>query len=153
MPSLADHFHRPGFTLRRLRRSDYPVVVPLINDAFSYQDAARGGETRTNPKHLEWLDGITEFYVILEGDEIVGCVHTEPEGNGVFFGLLTVVPQLRKTGLARAVITAVENYSRALNAECVRLGVMSISPWLKHYYERLGYSATGKVEPRQGIDI
>ena len=152
MPSLSDHFQRPGFKLRRLRQTDYPTIIVMVNEAFSYHDQRRG-QPRTNPKHLSWLDDITEVYVVEQGAELVGCVHVELEDKQLFFGLLTVQPRLRKSGLAPAIIEAIERYAKALGADSVRLGVMDVSPWLVPYYERLGYQLTGQTENWESFDI
>ena len=69
------------------------------------------------------------------------------------FGLLTVTPEYRGSGLAPAIINAIEAYGRALQCRFVQLDYMSVAPWLKSYYEKFGFRETGVKEPWANMDL
>lgn len=108
MSLVADYFSFKDFTMRRVTDADIVALVALINEAYAYQDEVKG-EPRTNPVHLRKRVGETDFYVITRsGGGTVGCVYVEPKDSALHFGLLTVAPAWRGTGLAQAIMQAVE---------------------------------------------
>ena len=121
------------YSLRKADSGDIKELVEIINDAYSYQNEARG-ELRTSFDHLKNRISETNFFVIQHHDGIVGCVYIESSSNSLHFGLLTLVSSHRGKGVAEQVMDAIE------------LDYMSIAPLLKAYYERYGFIATGDFE-------
>jgi hypothetical protein len=104
---LSDIFRFPGLTCEPIADADVDAAVALINEAYAYQDAHKG-QPRTNPAHLRRQISQSEFYVVRQLGEIVGCLYVRRQEGSVHFGLLTVAQRLRGTGLAPALIKAVE---------------------------------------------
>lgn len=135
----------PNTTIRLANEGDIDALVSIINDAFSYQDKAKG-EPRIDVPHLQKKMGKTSFYVIEDQDKIVGCFYIQPLEDSLYFGLLVVVPSYRKTGLAPAIMKAIESFARAEKYDNLTLDYGSLSPWLKKYYEGYGFKETGITE-------
>jgi predicted GNAT family N-acyltransferase len=150
--NLADYFEFRSLELSRLKNAEINEAVELINPAYSYQEHVKG-EPRTNPKHLRQRAAETEFYVVKDSSKVVGCVSLEPKGTSLHFGLLTVATQFRKTGLAQAVMKALELYAIDNDYHSLELGYMSLAPWLKRYYENYGFRETGAVVNWGTIDL
>jgi N-acetylglutamate synthase-like GNAT family acetyltransferase len=142
--SLADYFSKDGIGLRSATDKDIATLVPLINDAYAYQNEAKG-EPRTNARHLRQRMTETDFYVITHNNKIVGCVYVEPKDAALHLGLLTLTPEYRGKGIAQRVMAAVDAYAKANNFESIELDYMSLAPWLKTYYETHGFVETGQV--------
>lgn len=152
MNSLAEYFKQDTVILRKVRDADIPELVGIINEAYSYQDAAKG-RPRTDSEHLAARIGETDFYVLEKDARVVGCVYLEPRGDSLHFGLLTLVPSLRKTGLGKAIVEAIEAYSVANSYTFLELDYMSLAPWLEKYYRQYGFQTTGEVTRWRAIDL
>lgn len=152
MSNVTEYFSFKDCRLREVQDADINALVALINEAYSYQDEAKG-EPRTNPAHLHGRVAETDFYVITHGDEIIGCVYTESKDTALHFGLLTVVPAWRGTGLAAAIMAAIEDYAKMNDYKTLELDYMSLAPWLKKYYEQYGFRETGQIQKWGQIDL
>lgn len=151
--TLPSQFSFRDFSLRQATPEDVDTLVPIINQAYQYLEEVRG-EPRTSHDHLIERMSKADFFVVLDlADNIVGCFYIEISSQSLLFGLLTLIPDLRGSGLGRALITAIEQYAKALNRKTVVLDYMSISPWLKKYYESYGFSETGQIEHWGTIDL
>jgi RimJ/RimL family protein N-acetyltransferase len=150
--SLSYYFSKKGFDLRRTLDDDINNLVEIINDAYSYQDKAKG-EPRTNPNHLRKRMSETSFYTVLHDKDIIGCVYLEPKGSALHFGLLTLAPDFRGKGIAKAIIDAIDTYAKANNFATIDLDYMSLAPWLKKYYEKYGFIETGEVRDWGSINL
>lgn len=152
MDSLAKYFKQKDTVLRKVEATDVTALVSIINDAYSYQDSVKG-RPRTDPEHLRARIEETDFYVLERNNEIVGGVYLEPRENSLHFGLLTLIPSLRKTGLGKIVMDAIEAYAANSDYRSLELDYMSLAPWLKNYYERYGFKETGEVNEWGSIDL
>jgi predicted N-acetyltransferase YhbS len=152
MQSPANFFHFSHTILRDVQDSDVDQLVSLINEAYSYQDDAKGAP-RTNLEHLRKRISETRMYVIESNNKVIGCVYLEPHDKSLHFGLLTVAPIFRGTGLAQAIMTSVEKYATNNHYEALELDYMSLAPWLKDYYERYKFATTGQSTAWGSIDL
>lgn len=152
MSKLSDKFSFRDFTMRSVRDTDIDALVEIINEAYSYQDEAKGA-SRTNPEHLQKRINETDFYVVLSGEEVIGCIYLESKNSSLHFGLLTLSPDYRGIGLAQAMMAAVEEYGKEGGFSTLALDYMSLAPWLKEYYEGYGFSETGSVEQWGRINL
>lgn len=71
--------------------------------------------------------------------ELIGCVIYEPQGDFMYFGRLAVLPAWRRFGVARGLIAAVEEQTKAAGLNRVQIGVRLVLPAHQAYYEALGY--------------
>ncbi|MDA0270037.1 MAG: GNAT family N-acetyltransferase [Chloroflexi bacterium] len=78
--------------------------------------------------------------VLAEVDGVAaGCVLFNPQGLDLYFGRLSVLPAYRRTGLAEALITAVEAEAARRSAAGVVLSVRIALPANQRLFERAGY--------------
>ncbi len=139
-------------SLRRAKELDVEQLVPIINEAYSYQDAVKG-EQRTTSDKLKSRMKEVDFYKVYSKQELIGCVYLEPREQVLHFGLLTLVPQYRGKGIAKKLMLAIEKYARNNSFLSIELDYMSLAPWLKRYYEKYGFEATGEVTQWGSIDL
>jgi diketogulonate reductase-like aldo/keto reductase/GNAT superfamily N-acetyltransferase len=149
---LTGHFSFNDMTLRRAEDHDIAELVHIINKAYSYQDLAKGAP-RTNRDHLAKRISETDFYVLKSSDRITGCIYIEPHETSLHFGLLTIIPNRRGTGLGASMMNAVIEYARSESYKYLELDYMSLAPWLKRYYEKYGFTETGEVAKWGSIDL
>lgn len=94
----------------------------------------------------------------LEG-QVVGCARFRfdpPESSGssrprLFFSRLCVVPEARRRGVARSMLSALEAEARAAGADGLAMTVRSQQPDNRPFWLRLGFVITGYSE-RYGIE-
>lgn len=150
--SLLNYFKFSDVDFSLMQDSDVDEMVALINPAFSYQEKVKG-EPRTNPTHLRERAREVQFVVARKQDKIVGCVYIEPQDKKLHFGLLTVADNMRGTGLAPAMMQAIEDYANANSFTSLELHYMSLAPWLKVYYEKYGFKENDDLIKWGSIDL
>lgn len=150
--SLAEYYSSDDVTLRKVNDVDIDTLVAIINDAYSYQNEAKG-VLRTNQEHLVKRISETEFYVIEKNKKLVGCVYLESHQESLHFGLLTIIPELRGTGLGLAIMNAIIKFAKSNQYKYLELDYMSVAPWLKKYYEKYGFKDTGEKTEWGAIDL
>jgi GNAT superfamily N-acetyltransferase len=58
-----------------------------------------------------------------------------------------VAPEHRRTGTGRLLVEAIESWARTAGARTLQLMVTSVNPTAIAFYQRLGFTATGRTEP------
>ncbi|MBM3619865.1 MAG: GNAT family N-acetyltransferase [Alphaproteobacteria bacterium] len=129
--------------LRRAAPSDARLVLDLIQAAFAEY---RGKLKPESGAYGETPEGLAAQLVgrqgalIAERDgEAVGCVLFRDEGEDLYFGRLSVLPEHRRAGVAEALVAAVEDEARARGASGVLLGVRIALTGNQRLFARLGY--------------
>lgn len=130
-------------TLRRAAPEEARLVLDLIQTAFAeYRgklkpDSSAYGET---PEGIAGqLVGRQGAVIAERGGVAVGCVLYRDEGEDVYFGRLAVLPEHRRSGVAEALVAAVETEARARGAAGVLLGVRIALTGNQRLFTRLGY--------------
>jgi predicted N-acetyltransferase YhbS len=130
-------------TLRRATPADAQLVLDLIQAAFAeYRgrlkpDSSAYGET---PEGIARQLAGRQGAVIAERDGVaVGCVLYRDKGEDVYFGRLSVLPDHRRSGVAEALVGAVESEARARGAAGIVLGVRIALAGNQRLFTRLGY--------------
>jgi ribosomal protein S18 acetylase RimI-like enzyme len=77
--------------------------------------------------------------LVWQGDVAVASARFQPEADHLYVGRVSVPPAYRGKGLARAVMTFLEEYGRRLGLPEARVGVRRNLPGNIALYERLGY--------------
>lgn len=149
---LQAFFPAQGYKIRTANNDDISKLVDIINEAYSYQNEAKG-EPRTNTEHLKKRMSETDFFVIEHYTNVIGCVYLEPKDRALHFGLLTLSPEYRGKGIAKHVILAIEAYAKNNNYISLELDYTSLAPWLKKYYEKYGFSETGDRQSWGTIEL
>ena len=130
-------------TLRRAAPDDAQLVLGLIQVAFAEY---RGKLKPDSSAYGETAEGIArqlvgrQGAVIAERDGVaIGCVLYRDEGEDLYFGRLAVLPQHRRSGVAEALVGAIEAKARARGAAGVLLGVRIALTGNQRLFTRLGY--------------
>ncbi len=128
--------------------ADGPLLVDILHAAFAEYD---GRLDPPSGAHHETLDTLLEkmkeggAFLAFAGGKAVGCVFFEVHEDYVYLGRLSVLPEHRKQGVARALINQVEQQARDLGKSRVQLGTRLALPQLLAYYARLGYQPISYV--------
>lgn len=145
--------------IRPATLADLPALHPVIERAYR-GDSARQGWTheadllsgeRTDAETLAAIvsDPAQELLALYEGDTPLGCVNVANRGGGLaYLGLLCVEPTRQGEHLGRTLITAAEEYARAIyGCSTIEMTVIEQRRELIAYYERRGWARTGERRP------
>lgn len=130
-------------TLRRAAPDDAHLILDLIQTAFAEY---RGKLKPDSSAYGETPEGIAQQLVDRQGAVIaerggvaVGCVLYRDQDEDLYFGRLAVLPDHRRSGVAEALVAAVEAEARARGASGVLLGVRIALTGNQRLFNRLGY--------------
>lgn len=143
-------------TFRKATPEDANLLEELINSSYR-GDSARVGWThesdlvgglRTDAKELISMIGVPgeSFLLAFSGDDLVGCVHLKDDGQGLYFGMLSVRPALQNARIGSALLNEIESRARREDKNFIRLSVIHLRRELIAYYERKGFRLTGRSE-------
>ncbi|MBP6012322.1 MAG: GNAT family N-acetyltransferase [Alphaproteobacteria bacterium] len=90
-------------------------------------------------------------FIAEQNSAILGCVMTKPVEGDLYFGRLSVLPTARGGGVARGLITVVEDDARRRGAPATRLNVRIALADNRRFFEKLGYIETAR-EAHPGFD-
>jgi ribosomal protein S18 acetylase RimI-like enzyme len=142
--------------IRTCTGQDIDVLVETIRGSFR-DVAERFGLTEENCPHhpsncrLDWIEkdmdrGVTYFILECEG-HAAGCVALELVRPGLCnLERLAVLPDYRKRGFGKALVTHVLSEAGKLECREVRIGVIADQEELKDWYGRLGFVETESRE-------
>ena len=126
-------------TIRR-ERYDGPAATALVAALQADLTARYGGPDANPVGAAEFTLPRGVFLVAEDGGEPIGCVGLRllPDGAGELKRMY-VVPHRRGTGVARALLAAVEQEARALGCPAVRLETGLAQPEAMALYRSAGY--------------
>ena len=138
--------------------AETPHLAVLIERAYRGPEAARGWTNeaailtgpRSSPAEIEALlrTPDTRFVTGYAGSRLVACALIKREGEGAYFGMFAIDPDVQGAGLGKAMMARCEDAARELwGARSMRLTVISLRTRLIEWYERRGYARTGESEP------
>ena len=145
-------------TFRAATAADIPAIVTLVESAYR-GDTSRAGWTteadflegrRTGPDEVrECLEREHSVLLLAERDGLLyGCAHVAVEDGAGYFGMFSVAPGLQDKGVGKAVLAECERIAREhWGMATMRMTVIDIREDLIPFYERRGYTRTGKKEP------
>jgi ribosomal protein S18 acetylase RimI-like enzyme len=150
-------------TFRKATVHDSQDISALVNSAYRGESSKVGwtteadllGGQRTDPAKISEIISTPESQIILafrDGD-LVGCIYLNLEKTTLYFGMLTVKPNLQNLGIGKLLLNKMEDIARELHCKSIRMTVISSRKELIAYYERRGFVWTGKVEPFPEHDI
>ena len=124
---------------------DIPEIVRIINSAFRVEDFFVNGD-RTNYADIaaRMADPHVRFLVVdadVPGVLAAAVVVDVHDGHG-HFAMLSVDPPLQGRGLARVLMTAIEDHCRAAGCDTVEIEVVNLREELPAFYDMMGYAPT-----------
>lgn len=152
-----------SFHIAAASDADCDELAALVNSAYR-GDTSRAGWTteadlldgqRTDPAALRAQIARPGHVILcLRADTagpILACVSVhdvdDVRGRGVYFGMLTVRPDLQARGLGRALLDRIEQLARERGARQVTMTVIPLRQTLVAWYERRGFRRTGETRP------
>lgn len=144
-------------TFRKAELNDIEKLHLLVNSAYRGDSSKKGwtteadllGGQRTDPEGLREMINTPDSQIELALSEgvILGCVYLRNDSDAVYFGMLTVNPELQTQGLGKQLLSRVEELTRAWGKNTIRMTVIGQRHELIAFYERRGYQRTGRTEP------
>lgn len=159
IPNAQDSSAATGpIDFRAATRADVPALVDLVNSCYRGEGSKRGWTTEADLLDGQRMDveGMSELLarsntLVLVGqtrDGIITCCELQRGVNGAYFGMFSVRPDLQGAGLGRVVLAQAEQMAvREWGSRLMRMKVLKQRPELIAWYERRGYTNTGKTEP------
>ena len=149
---------QPHLTYRTAQPTDVPELVALVNSCYR-GDASRngwtteadllGGHRIDQQSMFALLENPATTILIAEIDNaLVACCELQRSVNGTYFGMFSVRPTIQGIGLGRRVLAQAEHTAVQLwGSRLMRMKVIKQRTELIAWYERRGYTNTGKTEP------
>jgi len=145
-----------SYTIRTCTRHDIDVLADTIRRSF-WDVAERFGLTKENcPRHPsncseEWIQQELDrgvIYFVIQNDELVsGCVALERANSEVcYLERLGVLPDQRRRGFGKALVSHVLSEAKLLRAHQVNIGIIAEDTELKDWYKKLGFAETESKE-------
>jgi ribosomal protein S18 acetylase RimI-like enzyme len=102
----------------------------------------------------EWLQRVTRWngesgigYLAMEGGHGCGIAGVLEDGACAHHISMWVAPTHRKCGAGRLLVNEIADWSRQRGVHVMRLMVTSSNESAMQFYQRLGFSRTGRTEP------
>ena len=149
--------HRaPGVRLTFATEADVPRIRALVQAAFAEYEATfdpPAGALRETEEAT--ARSLTQGGALLawRGEEAVGTVQFRLEPVYVYLGRLAVLPQARGRGVARMLISCVEQIARLAERDRVHLGTRLKLTRNVALYQRLGYQIVNQFQHPRGADV
>jgi ribosomal protein S18 acetylase RimI-like enzyme len=126
-------------------------------DEIEISEIIRGAHSRIrlaeqSPAGLQILDQIqahtpSQERALPHAASLVGCVRIENAGDAGYIGMVSVLPTLQSAGIGRQLLHEAERVIRdELRLPRARMTVIGQRDTLIAWYQRRGYSLTGKQE-------
>jgi len=147
-----------SFQYRHAVKQDAARIAALTNSAYR-GDASRAGWTteadlltgeRINTEGIVKIIEAENSIILLclQDDVIIGSVHLEKTDDAAYLGMFVVRPDLQGTGIGRQFMAQAERAARVQwQIKKMWMFVISLRVELIAYYERRGYSRTGRTHP------
>lgn len=145
-------------TVRAAGPQDVPAIVALVESAYR-GDSSRAGWTteadilqgqRTDAEAVAAQVAGPDGVVLLaeRGGDLLACCHLERHDGHAYFGMFAVRPLLQGGGLGKTVIAEAERYAAdEWQVPEMHMTVISLREELIAWYERRGYTRTGRTSP------
>lgn len=143
---------------RAATADDVPMLVSLVTGAYRGEQSRAGWTTEA-----DLLDGERIAPDVLRADierprsrvllaehdgQVVACAHVAAEGQGGYFGMFSVRPDLQGARIGRRVLDEAERIAREEWAlPVMRMTVIDVRDELIAWYERRGYRRSGIFKP------
>jgi N-acetylglutamate synthase-like GNAT family acetyltransferase len=140
---------------RSAELNDTETITALVNSAYRGDSSKAGwtteadllGGQRTDTDKIREMISQDHIELVLESNEIIGCVYLKEEKDALYFGMLTVRPTLQSRGTGKLLLNRVEEIAKEMGHKRIRMTVINSRQELIEFYERRGFKWTGETEP------
>lgn len=129
--------------IRRAVVNDAEKITTLINAAFRIAESFFIDGNRISTEEVKELLVKGDFLVAEAEGTLTSCVYIETRDGRTYLGLLSVNPELQRTGLGSQLLSAAEDYSRQNGSRFMDIYVVNLREELPQYYQKRGYIETG----------
>jgi ribosomal protein S18 acetylase RimI-like enzyme len=138
----------PAVHVRRATHADAAALAETIVAAFQeYRGVLvpESGALRETAESIaaELENGAGALVAEREG-QVLGCVMTKSLDGDLYLGRLSVLPAARRCGLARLLVSVIENHAQRDRAPATRLNVRVALPENQRFFASLGYVEIGR---------
>ena len=148
----------PEPAYRRAGRDDVPALVGLVNSCYRGDASRQGWTTEADLLDGRRVDaeGMTALVeradtlvLVAEVDGVLAaCCELQRGTSDAYFGMFSVRPDIQGGGLGRRVLAEAERTAaQKWGCRLMRMKVIKQRPELIAWYERRGYTCTGRTEP------
>ena len=144
-------------TFRKADVNDIHKLTELVNSAYRGEGSKVGwtteadllGGQRTDPDKIAEMISASDSQseLAIEKGELQGCIYIKKEDEYVYFGMLTVRPNLQNKGAGKLLLSRLEDLTREWGYQKIRMTVISQREELIAFYQRRGFNFTGETEP------
>jgi GNAT superfamily N-acetyltransferase len=124
---------------------DAEALTALINAAFRKAESFFVDGDRVTPEFVRASLKKGTFLVTEIEKKLSGCVYVEPNGERAYLGLLSVDPEIQRSGIGSKLMNAAEDFCAKAGCRFVDLRLVSIRKELPGFYRRHGYVETGTL--------
>lgn len=104
--------------------TDWPGLLALILDAFSYMDGRidpPSSAHRLTPETLKEKAETETAFIAMEDGKMLGCVFCKAEPESLYIGKFAISPAAQGKGIGKLLLAAAEEEARALALPALRL--------------------------------
>lgn len=144
-------------TFRKADKQDLELINNLVNSSYRGESSKvgwtteaelLGGQRTDHEKLLEMVASpLSQIELAFTDNKLLGCVYVRREPDALYFGMLTVWPELQNKGLGKILLNQVEYLAQLWGHSLVRMDVIHHRKELIAFYERRGFRWTGKKAP------
>jgi GNAT superfamily N-acetyltransferase len=123
--------------------ADAEKIAVVINAAFRLAENFFVESDRITVAEVDQLLSKGAFLIVDGAEALAGCVYVEPRRERAYLGLLSVDPNLQKSGLGSILMSAGEDHCRGLGCHVMDILIVNLREDLPAFYEKRGYVETG----------
>ena len=140
---------------RIAKEADAIQIAALVNAAYRGDSSRKGwtteadllGGQRTDAAAvLEILNAPGNILLLCFSDQmLIGSVHLRREHRSCYLGMFAIQPEIQAQGIGKALLAYAEAFAREeWQCDTMRMAVIALRSELIRWYERRGYTDTGK---------
>ncbi len=122
---------------------DAEAIVAVINAAFRRAENFFIDRDRIDLEAVREFLCKGKFLVADNSGTLAGCVYVELRGERSYLGLLAVKPELQRSGVGSALMTAAEDYCAKGGSRFMDLQIVNLRQENHAFYRRRGYIDSG----------
>ncbi|WP_017607716.1 GNAT family N-acetyltransferase [Nocardiopsis xinjiangensis] len=149
---------QPELSYRAATETDAGALAELVNSCYRGESSRQGWTTEADLLSGQRIDAEAVGALIQRPDTtillaesdraLVACCELQRGVNGTYFGMFSVCPRSQGMGLGRRVLAEAEyTAARLWRSRLMRMKVIKQRTELIAWYERRGYTSTGRTEP------